>query len=79
MLHRILNLAKNLLNSVDNRQKIVARTIYAQVKAWGEESSPSHSFPVAEEHLTEMLNNLPQKVERIELSVDCFPPTSEPS
>ncbi|KAK1340805.1 hypothetical protein QTO34_017199 [Cnephaeus nilssonii] len=31
MLHRILNLAKNLLNSVDNRQKILARTIYAQL------------------------------------------------
>ncbi|XP_036314037.1 maestro heat-like repeat-containing protein family member 7 [Pipistrellus kuhlii] len=31
LLHRILNLAKNNLNSVDNRQKILARTVYAQL------------------------------------------------
>ncbi|XP_036107450.1 maestro heat-like repeat-containing protein family member 1 [Molossus molossus] len=31
MLLRILNLAKNLLNSLDNRQKILARTFYAQL------------------------------------------------
>lgn len=50
MLLRILNLAKNLLNSLDNRQKILARAVYAQVKAWGEHHSPRDSFPVAEEH-----------------------------
>lgn len=31
MLHRILNLTKNLLNSLDNHQKILARTFYAQL------------------------------------------------
>lgn len=44
LLHRILNLAKNHLNSVDNRQKILARTLYAQVKAWGEDPALTIHF-----------------------------------
>ena len=52
---------------MENLQKILARSFSAEVEAWGEDTSLCLSFPAAEEHLTESLNTLTQKAERIEL------------
>ena len=53
---------------MENLQKILARIFSAEVEAWGEDTSLCLSFPAAEEHLTESLNTLTQKAERIELN-----------